>query len=412
MKILIVTQYFWPEEFRINEMSRMLVQRGHQVTVLTGLPNYPAGRFFPGYGLRQNRRQNYEGVEVVRVPLIPRGKSSPLRLALNYFSFAFMAALLGPSKCPGRYDVIFVYEPSPITVGLPAICLKKKKSAPLIFWVQDLWPESLSAIGAVRAKFILNRVGSLVRYIYHRCDLILVQSKVFIEAIAELSIPTGKIKYFPNSAEEIFDGKGGPNGNVDRLTFPDGFRLMFAGNIGAAQDFETILKAAELTKEREDIHWIIVGDGHLSPWVKAQVQSRGLQNTFHLMGRHPLEDMPAFFARADAMLVTLKKDPIFALTIPGKVQSYLACSRPIIAALDGEGARIIEEAGAGLTCPAEDPEVLAKTILKVYHMPREEREKMARLGRDYFEKNFERQLLLNRLEGWFLKLSRNEEPCV
>jgi glycosyltransferase involved in cell wall biosynthesis len=404
MKILVLTQYFWPEEFRINELAAMMAGRGHQITVLTGIPNYPGGKFFPGYGFTRQKVQNYKGMKVVRVPMIPRGNGGRIRLALNYLSYAFIASLLGPIKCRDEYDVIFVYEPSPITVGLPAIIMKKIKSAPIVFWVQDLWPESLSATGAVRSVSIMKVVEMLVRFIYSHCDRILVQSKSFIDAIVQTGVDRSKIEYFPNSAEVIFDSAAECAEAMGHVEFPEGFRVMFAGNIGAAQDFRTILSAAELLKEYRDIHWMIVGDGRMLPWVREQVQIRGLDKTVHLLGRHPLAAMPVFYARADVMLVTLKKDPIFALTIPAKVQSCLACSRPIIAALDGEGARVVEEAGAGLTCPAEDPESLAKTVLKAYNMTAADREKMALRGRVYFEKNFESRMLLDRLDGWLSEL--------
>jgi len=383
--------------------------RGHQVTVLTGIPNYPGGKFFPGYGFTRKKGQNYKGIKVVRVPLIPRGKGGHIRLALNYFSFAFISSLLGPIKCRDAYDVIFVYEPSPITVGLPAIIMKKLKSAPIMFWVQDLWPESLSATGAVRSIFIMKAVEMLVRFIYSHCDRILVQSKSFIDAIVQTGVDHSSIEYFPNSAETIFDTAAECSGAIGHVEFPEGFCVLFAGNIGAAQDFETILGAAQLLKENRDIHWMIIGDGRMLPWVREQVQIRDLEKTVHLLGRHPLASMPAFYAKADVMLVTLKKDPIFALTIPAKVQSCLACSRPIIAALDGEGARVVEEAGAGLTCPAEDPDSLAKTVLKVSNMTLDDREKMALRGRVYFEKNFESRMLLDRLEGWLFELCEKEK---
>jgi colanic acid biosynthesis glycosyl transferase WcaI len=404
MNILIVTQYFWPEEFRINELASTMAGRGHQITVLTGIPNYPGGKFFPGYGFTRQKAENYKGIKVVRVPLIPRGKAGSIRLVLNYLSFAFIACLLGPIKCRDEYDVIFVNQLSPITVGLPGIVMKKIKSAPIMFWIQDLWPESLSATGSIRSSAIMKVMGILVRFIYSHCDCILVQSKSFIDAIVQRGVDRSKVEYFPNSAEAIFDTAVECEGTMGHVEFPEGFRVMFAGNIGVAQDFATILHAAELLKEHRNIHWMIVGDGRMFPWVKEQVQIRQLDKIVHLLGRHPIVSMPAFYARADVMLVSLKKEPIFALTIPGKVQSYMACSRPIIAALDGDGARVVEEAGAGLTCPAEDPASLAKIVLKVYNMSVKDREKMALQGRVYYEKNFESSMLLDRLDGWLSEL--------
>lgn len=400
MNMLIISQYFWPENFRINDLVQGLCQRGHRVTVLTGLPNYPEGRLFPGYGLFGKRHEDYCGATVVRVPMLPRGKGGGLRLLLNYLSFAFSASFLASFRCREKYDVIFVYEPSPITVGLPALVLKKLKKAPIAFWVQDLWPESLSATGAVRARWLLKLVERLVRFIYRGCDLMLVQSEAFAPPIEKLGVNRERIAYFPNSAEDLYEPVTLPEDAPERTGLPDGFRVMFAGNIGAAQDFGTILDAAERLKSYADIHWLILGDGRMLSWVKAQIEGRGLGASVHLLGRHSVEAMPRYFSLADAMLVTLKKEPIFALTIPSKVQSYLACGRPIIAALDGEGARVIRDASAGVVVPAEDAVGLAEAVLRMYRMEGGAREQMGSNGLRYFRNNFERDMLLGRLDGW------------
>ena len=408
MNILIVTQYFWPENFRINDLAQSLVENGHVVTVLTGIPNYPTGHFFPGYGWFRKSRQIHAGVKIVRVPVIPRGQGNNLRLMLNYFSFALFASLLGPILCPGKFDLIFVYQPSPITVGLPAILFKKIKRAPIMFWVLDLWPESLAATGAITSSPILNGVRSLVRYIYRHCDRILVQSPAFVWPIQEAGAGLDKILYFPSWAEAIFQPSVESSDLVNPM-LPSGFRLMFAGNVGAAQDFGTILTAAELLKREPKIHWLIVGDGRKLDWVREQVQHRALSGTVHLLGRHPLEAMPQFFSQADAMLVSLKSEPIFALTIPAKIQSYLAYGKPIIAALDGVGGRIVEEAQAGLTCPAGDPQALADTVLSMYRQPVSERNAMGLRGKAYYAENFERTMLLDRVRGWMQELTEKSK---
>lgn len=405
MRILLVSQYFWPEEFRINELSAMLAGRRHKITVLTGVPNYPGGKYFAGYGFVRHLRDSFHGIDVIRVPLIARGNGNKTRLMLNFLSFAVLASILGPMRCRDGYDLIFVYEPSPVTVGIPAIIMKKIKKVPIFFWVQDLWPESLVATDAVRSRRIIRLVEKLVSFIYSRCDRILVQSRNFIGPIVKMGIDPEKIRYFPNTAESIFNGVTGGPELPEHITFPEGFRIMFAGNIGASQDFETIIEAADILKDRSDIHWLIVGDGRMYPWVEQEVKARKLQGTVHLLGRHPLALMPAFYKRADFMLVTLKKDPVFSLTVPAKVQSYLACSRPVIAALDGEGARVIEEARAGLTCPAENPQMLAGTVLKACGILSTERDKMGASGRLYFEQNFESGMLLDSLEAWFSECS-------
>ncbi len=404
MRILIVTQYFWPENFRINDLAHSLTENGHAVTVLTGIPNYPTGHFFPGYGWFRKLRQEHAGVKIVRVPLIPRGKGSGLSLILNYVSFAFFASLLGPILCAGKFDIIFVYQPSPITVGLPAIFLKKLKRAPIMFWVLDLWPESLAATGAITSSTILKGVRSLVRYIYRHCDRILVQSPAFVQPINKAGAGLDKILYFPSWAEAIFRPPAESSALVDPV-LTGGFRLMFAGNVGVAQDFDTILAAAELLKHEPEIHWLIVGDGRKLAWVREQVKHRDLSGTVYLLGRHPLESMPQFFSQADAMLVSLKSEPIFSLTIPAKIQSYLAYGKPIIAAIDGVGGQIVAEAQAGLTCPAGDAQALADTVLSMSRQPVSERNAMGIRGKAYYAENFERGMLFDRVQGWMQELT-------
>jgi glycosyltransferase involved in cell wall biosynthesis len=411
MKILIVSQYFWPEDFRINDLALGLRERGHEVTVYTGKPNYPGGRFFAGYGFFGRAAEDFQGVRVIRSPLVPRGAGGPLRLAINYLSFALLASILAPLRCRGRFDCILVYEPSPVTVGLPALVLKWTSRAPLLFWVQDLWPETLSATGAVRARWALELVDRLVRFIYRRCELILVQSQAFIPYLQAQGVPAARIRYYPNSAEDLYRPVAVENGAPEHGLLPQGFRVMFAGNIGAAQDFETILAAAEKLRDEDDIHWVVLGDGRMQRWVEQEVGRRGLRACVHLLGRHPVQSMPRFFGLADALLVTLKDDPIFSLTIPSKLQSYLACGRPIVAALDGEGARVISEAGAGIAVKAGDAAALAEAVRGLYRMPAPEREAMGRRGLEYFERHFQRALLLSRLEAWAGELAR-ERSCA
>lgn len=400
MRILLVTQYFWPEEFRINDLAVGLHERGHEVVVLTGIPNYPAGAFYPGYRLFKPLRQEHSGIQIIRVPLVPRGKATGFRLAVNYISYFILASLLGPFLCHGDYDVIIVYQLSPVTVCIPAILLKWLKRAPLLMWVQDLWPESLSATGAVTSNWVLGAVRHMVRAIYSQCDRILVQSPSFSRMVISAGGDAAKIRYYPNSVEKIYRPMTTESDLAEKLGLPSGFIAMFAGNIGAAQSFETILSAAALLGGNQHIHWVIIGDGRMRPWVEAQIADRGLGSSVHLLGRHPVDAMPRYFAHADVLLVTLKRDPIFSWTIPSKLQSYMACARPIVAAVDGEGRRLIEEAGCGVTCSAEDAHGLAAAILSMYRKPKEERERMGKKGKLYCEFNFEREKLITRLEGY------------
>lgn len=412
LKILVVTQYFWPENFRINDVALGLKEKGHEVTVLTGQPNYPDGRFFPGYGFATKLKDQYQGIRILRVPLIPRGDGGTFQLTANFCSFALSASLLGAWRCRGPYDVILVFEPSPVTVGIPAIVLKKLRRTPILFWVQDLWPESLSATGATESRWILSAVESLVRLIYRHCDKILIQSEAFRTSIERLGVKREDIAYFPNSAEAFYRPLSLEREPSEQAKLPRGFRVMFGGSIGRAQGFETILDAAELLKGRTEIHWIVVGDGRMFPWVHDEVEKRGLSQTVHLLGRFPAEEMPRYFALADVLLVTLRRQPIFSLTIPAKVQSYLACGKPIIAALEGEGARVIQEAGAGLTTSPEDSRALADAVLAMSRISAETRMAMGRKGRMYFETHFERALLLDRLDRWMTELKGATVACA
>ncbi len=404
MKILVVTQYFWPENFRINDLVDGLVNKGHEVTVLTGKPNYPSGKYFSGYGFLRKNIEYRNGVKICRVPLIPRGNGNKLLLVMNYLSFVFFGLLLGPIYCRSKYDLVFAYFVSPITLVIPARFIGWLRRIPVVVWVQDLWPESLTATGAVSNQKVINVVAKLVKWIYKGCDLVLVQSHQFTDAIAKFNVDTKKIRYFPNTAEPLYKPISYiANSNITN-SIPNGFVVMFAGNIGVAQDFKTILKAATLTRQKSNIHWVVLGDGRRFEWVKSEVERLKLTDTVHLLGSYPMNDMPVFFSKADVMLVTLKKDPIFSLVIPGKVQSYMACAKPIISALDGEGGQIIKESGAGLSVAAEDSVALANAVLEMEKMDKASINKMGQKGLDYYNNNFDRNMLLGKLEEMMLEL--------
>lgn len=404
MRILVVSQYFWPENFRVNDLVAEWVSRGHCVTVLTGLPNYPDGRVFESFRADGLRFAEYAGAPVIRVPMLPRGEGG-LQLALNYASFALSACVIGALRLRGRkFDVIFVFEPSPVTVGLPAVLQRRLKRAPLAFWVLDQWPETLVAVGAARSPWVLSVVGRLVSFIYRRCDLLLAQSRSFIPQIRRYAGPRPRVEYFPSWSDSTpAAGHADPAPEVPPL--PGVFTVLFAGNIGDAQDFPAILDAAECLKDRPDIRWIVVGDGRRAEWVAAEAQRRGLTERFVLLGRFPLERMPSFFESADALLVSLRPDPIFAMTIPGKVQSYLAAGRPLLGMLDGEGAELIERGGAGLVCRAGDSAGLAANVVRLADTPAAERSAMAARAAGLSTSEFDRDRLMGRLEQWLCELS-------
>lgn len=398
MRILVVSQYFWPENFRVNDLVKEWTQRGHEVTVLTGIPNYPAGKVFEEYRKQPGAFAEFEGAQVLRVPMLPRGTGG-LRLMLNYLSFVAGACSFGPWRLRGKpVDVIFVFEPSPVTVGIPAVWLGKIKKAPVVFWALDLWPETLAAVGVVRSPRVLGWVGHLVRFIYNHCTLVLGQSRGFLGSIARYCDDRAKIRYFPSWAEDVFtDRNVQPASEVPE--WADGFTVVFAGNIGEAQDMPAVLAAAEQLKHNAAIRWVMVGDGRKSGWLQSEVARRGLQSQVLLPGRYPVERMPAFYAHADALLVSLKRDPVFSMTIPGKVQSYLMAGIPLLGMLDGEGAAVIRDAHAGLTCGAGDSTGLANAVQTLAAMAPEQRKQLGLNGRNYAQQEFGRTALMDRLEA-------------
>jgi glycosyltransferase involved in cell wall biosynthesis len=397
MRILILTQYFWPESFRINDIVLSLRERGHDVSVFTGKPNYPKGIFFEGYTFFNKRVEYWNDIKVFRVPLIPRGKGSGIQLFVNYISFAIFASIK-LLFMRNKFDKIFVYEPSPITIGIPGIVAKYKFMAPMYFWVQDLWPESISAAGGIKNKSVLAILNWLTKYIYGHSKKVLVQSKAFIPYILNQNIPESKLVYYPNSTEDYYNEL-----NADEDIFkslPQGKKIMFAGNIGESQSFETLLNAALLLKnENIKVQWIILGEGRMKDVVKQRVNELNLQDVFHLLGAYPSTLMPKYFSCADALLVSLKKDRIFSYTVPSKIQSYLACGKPILTSLDGEGSRIIQEANAGFTSPAEDTIALASIIKKFLSLNDQEQKALGKNARKYFCVEFEREMLVDRLES-------------
>lgn len=403
MRLLVVSQYFWPEYFRVNSLVGELVKRGHEVTVLTGLPNYPGGTVFAEYRADPGGFLSYDGAAIVRVPLFSRGRGR-VSLILNYVSFAVSASLIGGWRLRGRkFDAIFVHEPSPATVGIPAVLLRAIKKAPLAFWVLDAWPETLQAIGVVRSRGLLRAIGSLVSFIYNRCDLILAQSKTMVPQIARHCNGSKRVVYFPSWAESIFS----PANEEAAAEVPvkhGSFSVMFAGNIGEAQDFPAVLAAAEILKAHTQIRWLVVGDGRMAQWVGAEILRRGLQDCVLMLGRHPVERMPAFYRHADALLVSLKDEPIFAMTIPGKLQSYLAAGIPVVAMLNGEGAEVVERSRSGLTCRAGNAEGLAAAVLELASWSEERRAQLGRNALAVSASEFDRDRLLTQLETWLEEL--------
>ena len=412
MRLLIVSQYFWPESFIINDLVKHLVGSGHQVTVLTGKPNYPGGVIYPGYTRLGIQSELFlEKVTVHRIPLSPRGTGGAKKLALNYLSFVWSGIRYFPRLVREHdFDGILVFAPSPITSAIPAILLKYIKRAHLAVWVQDLWPQSLEATGFVRSPWLLGMMGWVVRGIYYFADTLLIQSRAFMKPVACYADPQ-KIVYYPNSIDQapLSDGECDMDLPADLLqTLHSKFCLVFAGNMGAAQSLDTICEAAALLKDLPDCKIVMVGTGSKIDRVREMKDALHLDNLL-LAGQFPMSSMPRIFSLAEGLLVTLKDEEVFSYTIPSKIQAYLAAGKPIIAALNGEGVRVIEEAGAGLTCAAENSKELADRIRELCTMTEHERTELGEAGKSYFYKHFDMAHQARCLVDIFDKRIANEQ---
>ena len=399
MKILLVTQYFYPENFKSNDIAIELAKRGYDVTVLTGLPNYPKGKIYKGYGIFKKRKETVNGVKIIRTLVIPRGKGGGMMLALNYISWAviasFRAFFLALNK---KFDTVIVHETSPITQGFPALVIKKIQSIPIYFWVLDLWPESLQSAGGINNRYVLDFFTAVTRLMYRKSDKILISSRGFRQSILEKGDFADKLIYFPNWAEDIFSNIN-KSENLSLPELPNGFRIIFAGNIGEAQDFEHVMKAALLLKENKSIKFILIGDGRKKLWVDNFINKNNLNDTVYAIGRFPIETMPYFFSKADVMLLSLKDDYIFSLTAPAKLQAYMAAKKPVVAMINGEARNLIAESGCGLSVPACDSKGLADNILELQAMHPDKLKNMGLSGFNYYKKYFTKDICITNLEN-------------
>ncbi len=393
-RTLIITQYFYPENFKSNDMAFGLAEKGIKIDVLCGIPNYPKGRYYKGYSLFKKRTEVINGVRVFRCFQTPRF-SGGIWLFLNYLSFVISAGfwVIGLSLFR-KYNNIIVHEPSPITQGIPAILLKKLQGIPLYFWVLDLWPDALKSGGGITNKKILSFVDKIVIFIYRNCDKILISSKGFRQAICEKGDFNNKIIYFPNWTEDIFLQK--PNLQIPEL--PNGFKIMLAGNLGRSQNLEVVMKAAMLTKKNTYIKWIILGDGSKKEWLDNFILENDLSNTVYALGRFPIETMPLFYAQADAMLLTLKNSfPHLKLVVPARLQSYMASGKPVLGMIEGGGADLIKESNCGYAVDSTDAEGFVKVLHDKVLSDKEKFKHMGIQGKKFFIKNFSKEKCINHL---------------
>lgn len=379
MRVLYLTQWFEPETHVIKGLRfvRALKAAGHEVTVVTGFPNYPMGRLYPGYRLKPIQRETMDGVEVVRLALYPSHDSSSVRRSLNYLSF-FVSALAYLLLRRRGFDLAYVYHP-PITVGLAAAVAGLVRRLPFILDVQDLWPDTLAATGMAGARGLTPLIGALCAFVYGRSSAIVAQSDGIRAAMNARGVPAGKLITIRNWAEvEPASVAPGPP-----LT-PGRFVVVYGGNLGKAQGLGAVLEAAaRLQDQRPDILIRLYGDGVEASPLRTQARAMGLRN-LEIMPRVGKDEINAVFARADALLVHLADHPLFAITLPSKIQAYLASGRPIAAGIAGEAARLLTESEAAMVAPPGDPGALAQAIAALADTPAEERRRMGCKGRSYY----------------------------
>lgn len=396
MRILIVTQYFYPENFKSNDMAFELAKRGHDVTVLCGIPNYPEGAYYEGYGLFQKRSETINGVKVYRCFQSARGrKAKGAFLALNYLTFAAFGSLwalyLGLFK---KYDRVIVHEPSPITQAVPAIIVKKLQKIPFHIWVLDIWPDAMSSGGGIKNKRILSAMTKFVRWIYRNSTKILISSKGFTELILKQGEEfKDKLVYFPNWSDDVLQQ---PQQSIPKL--PEGYKIMMAGNLGSAQTIKAVMEAALLLKDYKEVKWIFVGDGSEKPYIDEFVAKHHLKDTVFALGRFPANCMGSFYRQADAMLITLRaKFPHIRAVVPARLQNYMSSGNPIIGMADGGVAETIREANCGICVPAEDYKALSETILNILKQ-KEDFAQFGKNGREYFLQHFTKDHCIDNLE--------------
>ncbi len=402
-RILIVSQHFWPENFRISDIAKGFYENNIEVDVICGIPNYPNGIIPEGYGLFKNLKQNYFGVNVYRAKEITRKGNSSLRIFLNYISFPFFASFKILGFLNKNYDAVFCYETSPVYMIFPAILYSKIKKIPLTTYVLDLWPENLYSVLDVKNKFLRNILKATSHWHYKKSDKLIAMSPSLNETLKNITNKTSdKIATIPQYCEELYETFAFDE-NLNKK-YENYFKIVYAGNISPAQNLEVLVKAIKIIKEKNinNIKCIIVGDGMSKLSIEELVKAENLEDYFDFLGSKPVEDMPIYHTLADTLFASLRKSDDIGLTIPAKITSYLAANRPIIASLDGEGNSVIKRAECGFCSYADDEFTLSENILKMYYLSKEDREILSKNAFNYHLKYHKRSKVLKNLIDFIL----------
>ena len=404
--ILVISQYFHPETFRINDMACEWVRRGYKVTVLTGIPNYPMGKYYAGYDCRHRTREKWNGVTIIRIPLIARGNSSnklinSVGMTANYFSFVISGRKWIRSKDAQnlKADLVYTFEVSPMTQALVGVWYRNKYHVPHYLYVTDLWPENVESVTGIHNKFIIHPIQRMVDYIYRNTDWIFTCSKSFIPKIIRRGVSEGIVEYWPQYAEEFYK----PMKPIGNLIPQDGiFNFVFAGSVGYAQGLAILVRGASALKNVGIlVRFNIIGDGRYLETLQDSVKIGRVEEYFNFIPRQPAEEISKYLAFADALLITLSKNEVFSITLPAKVQSCFACGKPIIVSADGEVQNVVNEAKAGLCSDAEDLVGFVKNIGKMIGLPQEQRDEMGNNALDYAIACFNKKKKMDRLDEVF-----------
>lgn len=374
MKILLLTQWFDPEPtFKGLAFAKELMRQGHEVQVLTGFPNYPSGKIYDGYKLKLYQREEIEGISILRVALYPNHDSSALRRILNYISFAFMAMLFGIFATK-KADVIYAYHP-PLTVGIAAIFIKLFRRTPIVYDIQDMWPDTLKATGMLNNKKILNFIGSVCKLVYRFVDHIVVLCPGFKQLLIERDVTKEKISVIYNWCDEQGLTQAKPARLEYQQLMQNKFNIVFAGNMGKAQALDTILEVAKQLKNIQDIQFVFVGGGTETERLKQRSIIENISNAVFIP-QMPMAEVGGVLKLSDLLLVHLKKDPLFEITVPSKTQAYMAIGKPLLMAVAGDAAELVQKAECGGIAISEDEASLEHAILKIYYLPIRERLQM------------------------------------
>lgn len=398
--LLVISQYFYPEQFRINDICEEWIKQGYEVTVITGIPNYPQGKFYEGFGLFRKRQEKYKGINIIRVPIIPRGHNS-IMLILNYLSFV-VSGWLWMLFTRIKADYVFIYEVSPMTQALPGVWYAKKRKIPCYLYVTDLWPENVEYVTGISNKTIINILHKMVDYIYKGNDIIFTSSRSFISAIKLRGIEDDKIKFWPQYAEDFYKPAIEPSHS--EIPGDDSFKIIFAGNLGYAQGLEVLPETAMILKNKnQQVKFVIVGDGRAKAQLSKLIIDNGLTNYFTFLDKRPPQKIPELIAVCDVTLICLSKSKVFEITLPAKTQSCLACGKPILVCADGEIQEVITNAKAGLCANASDSGMLADKIMEFMKMDKQTLSEMSTNAIEYSNTFFNKEILLNEMDQYFIR---------